>query len=408
MDGAIEGGIQIANWEYRPGLIYKSVSNKNIQNVSVFDGGAGVEWTGTGTLVDDTVNFKVGSKSIKLTSLNNALSQINKTISLDLSAHTHQFLRFYVDASANIGSIRVQLSNGNFVTGVMEWFTTVSNDGWNEFSVPISSFSLIPGGTFSWSTIDKIRVNCRSKLGTTINVTFDDIHFVKGSPTRPAVIFTFDDGYASVLDVKAVMDKFHMQGVAFIAPNAYINTDGFMTTDQVKSLQDYSGWEIASHGYSHLHMKTLSSDQIEQEVIQALDFFDRNGIVPGPALAYPFGEHNSDVIDVVRKYHPLARGTYNLYTECSYPFLAKYDITGISWDQTTTANDMDALIDNAISQATYSYKSVFVEIIHNAIASPSVSNDCSLSELTTHITNTAGKDIDVLTFGSIANKYGGY
>lgn len=69
------------------------------------------------------------------------------------------------------------------------------------------------------------------------------------------VIFTFDDGGGSFSEVIApILEKYNSKGVFFISTN-YINTDGFLNEQQIKSLHSH-GHIIASH--SHTHPRDIS------------------------------------------------------------------------------------------------------------------------------------------------------
>lgn len=79
------------------------------------------------------------------------------------------------------------------------------------------------------------------------------------------VVFTFDDGGVSFLTKAApILEKYGFKGVFFISTK-YIDTPGFVTTEQVKELSD-RGHIIASHSHTHPEIFTkLSSEEINQE-----------------------------------------------------------------------------------------------------------------------------------------------
>ncbi len=79
------------------------------------------------------------------------------------------------------------------------------------------------------------------------------------------VVFTFDDGGESFINVAApILEKYGFKGVFFIATDS-IGTPGFLDAIQIKEL-DTRGHIIGSHSSSHPHNMSLLSDaEIERE-----------------------------------------------------------------------------------------------------------------------------------------------
>lgn len=84
------------------------------------------------------------------------------------------------------------------------------------------------------------------------------------------VLFSFDDGGVSFLEIAApILEKYGHKGLFFIATD-YINTPGFLTSDQVKELE-MRGHTIGSHSCSHPHnMSLLTEEDIEKEWVCSL------------------------------------------------------------------------------------------------------------------------------------------
>jgi peptidoglycan/xylan/chitin deacetylase (PgdA/CDA1 family) len=78
------------------------------------------------------------------------------------------------------------------------------------------------------------------------------------------IVFTFDDGGKSFLDVIApILDKYGFKGLFFISTK-YIGTDTFLNKADIVELHK-SGHIIGSHAHSHEHFYTLSDNQIDEE-----------------------------------------------------------------------------------------------------------------------------------------------
>jgi peptidoglycan/xylan/chitin deacetylase (PgdA/CDA1 family) len=112
-------------------------------------------------------------------------------------------------------------------------------------------------------------------------------------PPRP-IIITFDDGDISVYETAfPIMQKYGLTGVAYIVGN-YMNTDGYMTADQIKELAE-AGWEIGSHSRSHRDLTRLRVPIQRQEIYQARRELEQATGVQALTFAYPFGFMNDSV-----------------------------------------------------------------------------------------------------------------
>ncbi len=105
-------------------------------------------------------------------------------------------------------------------------------------------------------------------------------------PPRP-ILITFDDGDAGVFEnTFPVLEKYGFKAVFYLVSN-YINTPDFVTTDQVKTLID-AGWEIGSHGLSHIDL-SQSPNRQQDEIVESKRRLEAMFGVPVNSFAYPFG-----------------------------------------------------------------------------------------------------------------------
>ena len=106
-------------------------------------------------------------------------------------------------------------------------------------------------------------------------------------PPRP-VIITFDDGDISVYESAfPIMKKYGLTGVVYIVGN-YMNTDGYMTADQIKELAA-AGWEVGSHSRSHRDLTKLQEPVQRQEIYHARRKLESATGIQALTFAYPFG-----------------------------------------------------------------------------------------------------------------------
>ena len=115
-------------------------------------------------------------------------------------------------------------------------------------------------------------------------------------PPKP-VILTFDDGSATTYNTALpLMQRYGFKGVSYIVRN-YIGIPGYMNTDQITGLYAL-GWEIGSHGLSHIDLTTRPERQ-NDEIVESRRRLEALLGVPVLSFAYPFGAYDSDSLNYV-------------------------------------------------------------------------------------------------------------
>jgi peptidoglycan/xylan/chitin deacetylase (PgdA/CDA1 family)/methionyl-tRNA formyltransferase len=127
-----------------------------------------------------------------------------------------------------------------------------------------------------------------------------------GTRQRPAVVLTFDDGYASVLNELVPYLKARELPATFFVCAAAADGSYALRHDQERGfgrvpLMDAMGWkqvadsgfEIGCHGYDHEDMATLDSAQLHHAMIDSADIIAARIGRPVRYLSFPFGNlHN--------------------------------------------------------------------------------------------------------------------
>jgi peptidoglycan/xylan/chitin deacetylase (PgdA/CDA1 family) len=117
-------------------------------------------------------------------------------------------------------------------------------------------------------------------------------------PPKP-VILTFDDGsettYATALPI---MQRYGFKGIAYIVYN-YVGIPGYMNVDQIRGLYA-AGWEIGSHGLSHIDL-TTRPDKQGDEIVESRRRLQSLLDMPILSFAYPFGVYNDDSLYFVNE-----------------------------------------------------------------------------------------------------------
>jgi|LSQX01.1.fsa_nt_gb peptidoglycan/xylan/chitin deacetylase (PgdA/CDA1 family) len=106
-------------------------------------------------------------------------------------------------------------------------------------------------------------------------------------PENPVVI-TFDDGHESIYyHAFPIMKELGLPGVFYIVANRIYGSPEFLGIDQLKEMIA-AGWEIGSHGYSHLDM-TINHDLADWEISQSKLDLQEALSTNVQTFAYPFG-----------------------------------------------------------------------------------------------------------------------
>ncbi len=106
-------------------------------------------------------------------------------------------------------------------------------------------------------------------------------------PEKPVVI-TFDDGHQSIYEhAFPIMQELGFPGVFYIVANRINGSPDFVNIDQLQEMVS-AGWEIGSHGYSHLDM-TLNHGLADYEIRQSKLDLQQALSTNIQTFAYPFG-----------------------------------------------------------------------------------------------------------------------
>jgi hypothetical protein len=139
-------------------------------------------WSG-GT--DDAIHFQTGINSQKITSTGTQAT-MSKSNAYDYTGARYITFYFYVDDVDNIAYGGDDYSVGeNYIkfiesAGVDEFVAELElgnstiKTGWNYFTLLRDQFKTV--GAPSWEDITSIECSCKAKAGTTLNISFDDLH----------------------------------------------------------------------------------------------------------------------------------------------------------------------------------------------------------------------------------------
>lgn len=110
-------------------------------------------------------------------------------------------------------------------------------------------------------------------------------------PPKP-IILTFDDGSETVYTTALpIMQRYGFTGTAYLV-YYYLGITNYMDVDQVRALHT-AGWEIGSHGLSHVDL-TARTERQTIEIVGSRRMFQDLLQIPILSFAYPYGAYNDD------------------------------------------------------------------------------------------------------------------
>jgi Polysaccharide deacetylase len=279
---------------------------------------AGHGWTagGVGTASaepNDTSAFARGTQSVRVTTTGTAEQSYVRRTGMTGMNLTGKMIRlvFRIEDTANLSKLVFYVGNGSFANYFAWEFhihsTTAANYvqpgewvtvhlQWADVTGAAGTYSRSAVGVpstktgftdMSFAVYDNARGPVTYRLQAVELVPDTANVFPKG-----AVSITFDDSHKSVHDLaRPAMDAYGFPGTSYTIAQA-IGTGTFLTVDQMRSLQDLSGWEMAGHAYAtsaHAASYTeLTAAQVDADVGRLREWLVGNGFT-GENFSYPHG-----------------------------------------------------------------------------------------------------------------------
>lgn len=126
----------------------------------------------------------------------------------------------------------------------------------------------------------------------------------QGKPfPKKSVLITFDDGYTGIWNYAAPeLEKRNMKATFFIVPKTVDVAKGnypHITTEQLKSLANNPLFSIGCHTMSHSALKSLTEDQLTEEIVNSKKVLEEMTGTKIKAFSYPEGGYNKSIIKKV-------------------------------------------------------------------------------------------------------------
>jgi peptidoglycan/xylan/chitin deacetylase (PgdA/CDA1 family) len=127
--------------------------------------------------------------------------------------------------------------------------------------------------------------------------TFEDI--VVRTAGRPEVVFTFDDGNLTDLEVAAPVLTRHGRSGDFFVLTGRVGDAGYLSAAGVQALQAM-GMGIGLHGKAHVDWRALNADQLNEETVLAREVLAKICGKPIESVSMPYGAYNRRVVSHLR------------------------------------------------------------------------------------------------------------
>lgn len=249
--------------------------------------------------VNDTNDYLFGTQSVKLNFAGQATFPV-----MDLSDAVMSVV-LKVNTITSGAAINMFISDDNNMTryAVMTLYVSVPSNQfeagvWATVTASVKAARIV--GSPDLTKAKWIRF---SVTNGTADYNIQSIGYRFKGNQRPCISFTFDDGWSEVMLGAKILGKYNIPATAYIFQGCEL------TISQLLSLKNNYGWDIELHG------DEVFTGMAEEDLVAYIEatqkFVKENGLGDGEHMAYPGGQNNRDVVNVVRRFCKTARTINN-------------------------------------------------------------------------------------------------
>ncbi|GAB2868614.1 hypothetical protein GCM10027074_40300 [Streptomyces deserti] len=275
-------------------------------------------WTagGAGTAsaeANDTSVFVRGTQSVRVTTNGTGKQSYVRRTGMTAQNLTGKMIRlvFRVDDVTNLAKLVFYLGSGSLANHFSwtfhahsktaanyvqsgEWVTVHLQ--WADVTAAAGTYSISADGKPSTKTgFTDMSFAVYDNAGGPVTYRLQAVELIPDTVSvfpKGVVSITFDDSHKSVHDLaRPVMDSFGFPGTVYNIADA-IGTGAFLTIDQMRSMQNFSGWEMAGHSYANaVHTASypkLTAEQADEDFRKLREWLVSNGFT-SEHFAYPHG-----------------------------------------------------------------------------------------------------------------------
>jgi peptidoglycan/xylan/chitin deacetylase (PgdA/CDA1 family) len=292
-----------------------------------FQASHGWSAAGTGTASaepNDTSVFVRGTQSVRVTTTGTAKQSYVRRTGMSAMNLTGKMIRlvFRVENTANLSKLAFYLGTGSFTNYFLWQFHTHSTTAanyvqsgewvtvhlqWADVTSAAGTCSLSSSGVPSTTSgFTDMSFALYDNAGGPVTYHLQAVELIPDTASvfpKGAVSVTFDDSHTSIHDLaRPTMDAYGAPGTVYNIADA-IGTGTFLSLDEMRSLQDFSGWEMAGHSYATAAhtagYSKLTAQQVDDDLRTLREWLVSNGF-SSEHFAYPHGafEKTTDGIPV--------------------------------------------------------------------------------------------------------------
>lgn len=342
-----------------------------------------------------------------------------KKVNLDLS-NQNIYFQFKVDKINNLQGIDLYLSNNNWTNYAKFNVKALipdpeedinRNNTWINFGVAKGDLRKAELGNwvkkdtnFDWSKVDEVKIVTTGKNNKIATINIRAFNLVPDQKSARALV-VFDDGWASVMDAAKVMNKYGMRGNVAVVTGS-VDMKRYLTLDNLKTLQNDYGWNIANHSSLHKNavIDYVHKNNIEgfvTDITDALYFLIKNDLNSAPNwYVYPDGSVDNSMRAVIGKYYKYARATIGV--PVAFPFADPLTVGTLAM-YSNDATPIDS--HNAISDAIKYNQTIFLMFHKISQGNPAMHTEYSVSAFETVIKDIKKQGIKVVTFSELDKEH---
>jgi peptidoglycan/xylan/chitin deacetylase (PgdA/CDA1 family) len=379
--------------------------------ITKFEAGHGFTANAGTTNLDDTSDFVLGTQSAFIETDGTGAQRTLQKLGFAPIDFTGKDLKLWVkienvthmtaldvtvgDATlANAFRFRLRSTQGQ------QWMT----DGdWVSFAIPWAATNYALIGTPNRAAISSISIRAiDDATGAHVKVHVNGLAITDeplAKYPKGVVSFTFDDGFATMVSAGApVLAQYGLPATAYVIVDM-VDTPNYVKLAELHDLAT-AGWDISVHANKDAnhaaHFSTLAPSVVEDDLVDARAWLIANGFAGYNHCAYPSGEFNGDVLNVVGMYFTSCRTIYQRQQETYLPADARKLRVYYVTNNVPLAN-----VERAVDEAITSHEWVIL-VFHQLVAGTATkSTEWPAADFATLAAYVAASGVDVKTIGSV-------
>lgn len=266
-------------------------------------------------------------------------------------------------------------------------FAKPASKEWIEVVLDPSAFQ-VGEGSPDWKNIESVALRVVPVEGVMTRVWFDEFSFIDKPEKETIVSMTFDDGFASNLDMAKVMKEHNYIGTAFIIPE-FLGKENYLDQAGVDTLASM-GWEIGGHGKDNLI--ELKPVEVDTSLAEMNRYLKEKNYLGKEHFAYPNGSYNQYVESLVSAYFTSAR-TIDGFSQPQAKVYPSH-VNAITISSSTPVTTIIDWIDQAVKDKTW-----LILVWHDFNSNPVRDVEYLSKDFDTVLNHLSKNNIKVLPYG---------